>query len=64
MVLVKAKYKTLLREVCGGVGTDQTCESKRAPVVAIRMAVMYQDQTCFRSSEQNLLQVTIPDWRI
>lgn len=48
MVLVKAKFATLLREVCGGVQTDQTREFKRTPVIAIRMAVMYQDQKMFQ----------------
>lgn len=33
-MLVKAKYKTLLREVCGGTGTDQVREFERTPVVA------------------------------
>jgi len=36
MVLVKAKYATLLREVYGGVGTDQMCDFKHTPVVAIK----------------------------
>ncbi len=35
MVHLKAKYKTLLREVCGGgVGTDQMCEFNRAVLIS------------------------------
>lgn len=33
MVLVKAKYKTLLREVCGGIGTDQVREFELQPLL-------------------------------
>lgn len=55
LVSIKAKYKTLLREVYGGVGTGQTCEFKRTPVVAVRMAVMCPDQSWFRSSKTELV---------
>jgi len=52
MVLVKAKYKTLLRDFCDGVGTDQTCEFIHTPVGVIRTAVTRQDKQGFRSCKQ------------
>jgi len=38
------------------MGTDQTHELKHTPVVAVRMAVIYQEG--FRSSKQNLCCLT------
>lgn len=36
MVFLKAKYKTLLRVVCGGAGTDQMSEFNRAVLSSLR----------------------------
>jgi len=48
VVLVKAKYKTLLRDLSDGVWTDQTCEFIHTRVV-IRTAMIRQDKKGFGS---------------
>lgn len=43
MVVVKAKCKTLLREVCGGEGTEHV-NSNALHYFIFRVAVIHQDQ--------------------